>query len=112
MKLGELSGDDWRRFSDEMVAYETAKSAAFEPDAPWRPAETAPRDGTMIIARMDGQPTGVRWTEDRLSAISPGYDGYAGPGWQDVENGWVNYEHREFDGWLPIDQNPTVPEGY
>lgn len=105
MKLSELTGRELARISRDAADYETAKSAAMEPGAEWLPIETAPRDGTMVLLLVDyDHGPGVRgaaWAKQRMSLISPGYDGYTGPGWVDVENGWVNFEGLGILGWRP-----------
>lgn len=111
-RISDLMSQELDQLSHDAADYETAKSAAMQPDAQWLPVETAPRDGTRVFLLVDfdhgPEVRGAAWVVNRLSVISPGYDGYAGPGWMDVENGWVNFEDRGILGWCPA---AVEPEG-
>lgn len=106
MKLSDLAGPELALTAQAAADYERARSAAMEPGAEWLPAETAPRDGTAVLLLVDydfgPDVRGAVWATERTSVISPGYDGYTGPGWADVENGWVNFEDRGILGWRPV----------
>jgi hypothetical protein len=83
---------------------DAAERAAAAPDTAWQPMEDAPRDGTPIIGRVDGEPLGIQWTDERrcmMAGIAGGY-GYFGEGWEDTYNHLVIYDGQVVDGWLPL----------
>lgn len=112
-RISDLTGSELAQLSQDAADYESAKNAAMQPHAEWLPIGTAPRDGTRVLLLVDfdygPDVRGAAWSLERTSVIAPGYDGYSGPGWVDVENGWVNFEDRGILGWRPADT--TEPEG-
>lgn len=69
------------------------------------PIETAPRDGTPILAWFDNsdlEPYEIRWAEERvcMGAGSWGGHGYFGPGWEDTYNHLIVSE--EPTHWMPV----------
>jgi hypothetical protein len=62
----------------------------------WQPIETAPKDGTPILAwPCEGMPYVVRW-EHRVS------------GYKWIEAGGEGYEQYEPTNWMPL---PEPPKG-
>jgi len=64
----------------------------------WLPIQDAPRDGTAIIGRVDGEPVEMRWAETRvcmLAATGSG-TGYYGEG-------------CVVDAWMPVSSQRRAP---
>lgn len=74
----------------------------------WHPAETAPKDGTVILAWFPGMdwPEAIRWDEypeDAKEEYGEGYWTYADDLLQDA----IGHDADTFTVWTPI----TKPEG-
>lgn len=69
----------------------------------WQPIETAPKDGTRILAAVSYGVTIVRW-----GISEPFGDGKAwctdseGPGYSS------EFDDREISGWLPLPEPPPL----
>lgn len=84
-------------------------------EAQWKPIESAPRDGTLILGYS--REFGMRETKmEFYSPGSPGFDRW-GKGLGSLESGWKWDEpmHR-FTGdwkpthWMPLPKDPTTQE--
>lgn len=67
----------------------------------WRPIETAPKDGTKILARIGGDTALIFWVGDEM-----GHGAY--PWCRDCECSGVYHPEGAFTHWLPL---PPPPEG-
>lgn len=70
----------------------------------WLPMDDAPRDGTVIIGLVNGDPWPIRWNdEDRHCMLAYGNArgaGYGfGPGWEQADERLVITD--EVEGWQP-----------
>lgn len=58
----------------------------------YRPMDTAPRDGTIILGHINGEDVRIQWVHERDRL---------GPGWQDIEHKIAGLDEPE--GWRPFD---------
>jgi hypothetical protein len=69
--------------------------------SPWQPIETAPRDGTEILAVDTSEPSGmvylVCWDAESAFDTHP---------WQDARSERYRYAHQAFTHWQPLSEPP------
>ncbi len=76
------------------------------PESPWRPMESAPRDGTPFLAWIEYRYNSVPTRGVYIIAVDPDeHDEALDP---DYEEGW-DFEH--YSGWMPLPAAPDSPKG-
>jgi hypothetical protein len=98
-----LMGSGWQGFTgDERAEALLAWDAATKAAQAWRPMESAPKDGTSILAiSEDGEPSVVCWNQVKCqwSGLCGGYF---------VRNEYFAFIHPSPVGWLPLPEPMEV----
>lgn len=90
----------WQYFEDEAAEILQALTAAGVDLECWMEIESAPKDGTSIIAygRWDDQPVEVRWRNNDWMAVWNGYSVIESQG-----DTWTNYHFADpLSHWRPL----------
>ena len=100
---GDLDDCEQERFNGVVDAFRAYLSALPATEAGWRDMESAPRDGTNILAAHETAAIVVNWQEDRT------VDG--APGWADGETDLDGYFYTyPVFVWQPLPPLPAAPD--